>query len=56
MTVAPQRSSNLKGALYKVKFFLFTIVAEGLSGLVRKGRSKRLYKGYLVGKDGVEVS
>nr|KYP71360.1 Retrovirus-related Pol polyprotein LINE-1 [Cajanus cajan] len=30
--------------------FLFIIVAEGLSGLMRTAASKKIYEGYLVGK------
>ena len=35
---------------------LFNIVAEGLSGLMSKAIERRLYKGFLVGIDKVEVS
>lgn len=36
--------------------FLFLIVAEGLSGMMRQARRLNLYKGFKVGRDGVEVS
>lgn len=36
--------------------FLFLIVAEGLSGMMRQARRLNLYKGFKVGREGVEVS
>jgi len=36
--------------------FLFNIVAEGLTGLLRKAMEENLFKGYLVGNEGVNIS
>ena len=36
--------------------FLFTIVAEGLSGLMREAQVKNLFSGFKVGSKGVEVN
>ena len=36
--------------------FLFNIVAKGLTGLMREAQKKNLFKGFLVGRDKVEIS
>lgn len=36
--------------------FLFLIVAEGLGGLVRRAVNQELFKGYVVGEGGVQIS
>jgi len=36
--------------------FLFNIVAEGLSGLLREAIDKKMYTGFAVGRDKVDVS
>lgn len=36
--------------------FLFTVVAEGLSGLIRGAKEKGLFKGCLIGSEMVEVN
>ena len=36
--------------------FLFNIVVKGLMGLMRETQKKNLFKGFLVGRDGVEIN
>ena len=50
--LSPQRGLRQEDPLVP---FLFNIVAEGLTGLMREAQDKNLFEGFKVGRDEVDI-